>query len=404
MECRFPTHSSIISILRKRYGENLVKSVRTLEKFDFKHKKTQLDLEFLETCKKNNVIPKFLRLKLANRQLSSSHAYNISQKRLLKEGISNKHKLVRTLAFNLASLKNNLKCVLNIIDFVHITTVFLTSNNKNILKVRKVQGEKINKLCSDNSYYGSVTSHDPEKVLFNFSNHSLIEHEKYLLSRGLNFAIPPKNVNYADYLLPFELLFRDIDLSEIPSYDKEFIRNRLRDCEITSFRDSGKINENNLSKKEHLALKDLIENRDLIIQKSDKGNTVVVLNKNDYISKIKVILSDSSKFQKLSIDQNKVLNHIVHMENRITDVLKKLKNKKVISEKKYEDLYPVGSSPGILYGRAKIHKPVKYGIPSFRTILSAKGTPTYKLSKFFVSLLTPLTLNEYTIKDSFSFA
>ena len=28
----------------------------------------------------------------------------------------------------------------------------------------------------------------------------------------------------------------------------------------------------------------------------------------------------------------------------------------------------------------------------------AIGTPTYKLSKFFVSLLTPLALNEYTIK------
>ena len=29
------------------------------------------------------------------------------------------------------------------------------------------------------------------------------------------------------------------------------------------------------------------------------------------------------------------------MENRIIDVLTKLKNKMIISEKKYEDLYPV---------------------------------------------------------------
>ena len=151
----------------------MVKYVRKLEKLDFKHKKAQLDLVFLRTCKKNNVIPKFLRFKLANRQLSSSRAYNICQKRLLNEEISNKHKLVRTLAFNLTSLEKNLKCVLNIIDFVHITTVFLTSNNKNILKVRKVQGKKISKLRSDNFYCESVTSHDAEKVLFNFSNHSL---------------------------------------------------------------------------------------------------------------------------------------------------------------------------------------------------------------------------------------
>ena len=96
---------------------------------------------------------------------------------MLNEEISNKHKAIRTLAFNLTSRKNELKCVLNVLDFVHITTVYLTSNSKNILKVRKIQGKKISKLCSDNSYYESVRSHDPEKVLFNFSSHSLTEHE-----------------------------------------------------------------------------------------------------------------------------------------------------------------------------------------------------------------------------------
>ena len=92
------------------------------------------------------------------------------------------------------------------------------------------------------------------------------------------------------------------------------------------------------------------------------------------------------------------------MEDRIIDVLKKLKSKKIISEKKCEDLYSVGSNPGILYGRAKIHKLDKDGIPPFWPTLRAIGTPTYKLSKFFVPLLTPLTSNEYTIKDSLSLA
>ena len=165
---------------------------------------------------------------------------------------------------------------MNIIDFVHITTVFLASNIKNILKVRKVHSKKISKLFSDNSYYELAASHDPEKVLLNFSNHLLTVHEKSSLSSGLNFAILAKNVNYADYLLPVELLFRNIDLCEISSYDKKFIRNRLRDCAFTSFRDSSKINENNLSKEKHLALDDLAKNRGFVIQKADKGNTVVI--------------------------------------------------------------------------------------------------------------------------------
>ena len=77
-----------------------------------------------------------------------------------------------------------------------------------------------------------------------------------------------------------------------------------------------------------------------------------------------------------NIDQNKVLNHIVNVENRISFVLKKLKEKNQILDKKYKDLDPVGSRPGILYGRAKIHKPIKDSVPPFRPILSDIGTPT----------------------------
>ena len=43
-------------------------------------------------------------------------------------------------------------------------------------------------------------------------------------------------------------------------------------------------------------------------------------------------------------------------------------------------------------------------LSDIKTILSDIGTPTYKLAKCFVPLLAPLTSNEYTIKDSFSFS
>ena len=42
------------------------------------------------------------------------------------------------------------------------------------------------------------------------------------------------------------------------------------------------------------------------------------------------------------------------------------------------------------------------GVPRFRPILSAIGTPT--LAKFLVPILTSLTVNDYTVKDSFTFS
>ena len=65
-------------------------------------------------------------------------------------------------------------------------------------------------------------------------------------------------------------------------------------------------------------------------------------------------------------------------------------------------LYPCGSRPGILYGMAKVHKPVINWCPSLQWILSAINTPSYKLVKFLVPLLTFLTSNDFS--DSFSFA
>ena len=67
-------------------------------------------------------------------------------------------------------------------------------------------------------------------------------------------------------------------------------------------------------------------------------------------------------------------------------------------------MYPPGSKPGILYGYGKIHRALEDGISTFHPILSAIGTSTYKWAKFCDKLLKPITTNEYTIKDSFSFA
>ena len=57
-----------------------------------------------------------------------------------------------------------------------------------------------------------------------------------------------------------------------------------------------------------------------------------------------------------------------------------------------------------MYGLAKVHKIMTDGLPSFTSILPAIDISTYKLAKFLVPILEPLSTNEYTIKDSFTFA
>ena len=165
----------------------------------------------------------------------------------------------------------------------------------------------------NNSHHNSITSHNPEKVIFNFPDHILNITEKSLLSKGLNFAIPPKNINYADFMLPFELLYRDVDSLEVSNLDKEFIKSRLRDSAFSSYKDIGKTLEKNLPKEEFDALEFLLKNEDIIAEKADKGSTAVILKRKSYVCKLKNILNDKSKFQKVYKDPEKNLNHLIHM-------------------------------------------------------------------------------------------
>ena len=90
---------------------------------------------------------------------------------------------------------------------------------------------------------------------------------------------------------------------------------------------------------------------------------------------------------------------IMHSEDKINRMLKKLKNDNIITEEEYKHLYASGSTPGTLYGLPKIHKP---NIP-IRPILSAINIPNYKLAKFLIPSIEHLTKSEYVLKNSREF-
>ena len=123
---------------------------------------------------------KFLQFKVANKRLESSEAYLSCQ-------MSIKYKSIQALNNKITSMKNDLYSEMSFIDYVHIITKFLVSNDKNIYKIHKNQGKKLHNLFLNNSYHNSVTSHNPDKVIFNFSSHVLNTTEKSLLSKGLKF-------------------------------------------------------------------------------------------------------------------------------------------------------------------------------------------------------------------------
>ena len=73
----------------------------------------------------------------------------------------------------------------------------------------------------------------------------------------------------------------------------------------------------NLSKAEFESLCQLSHENNLIIQKADKGNTIVILDKDYYIKSVEALSKDSSKFTKIHVAPNKDLNYIIKSEKRV---------------------------------------------------------------------------------------
>ena len=140
----------------------------------------------------------------------------------------------------------------------------------------------------------------------------------------------------------------------------------------------------------------LSEDDIIVIIKPDKANGIVILNKNGYLSKMETILQDSTKFKHLTDDWFKI---IIRHEDKVIRFLQKLITDKLLNDDQYNFMYPTGSRPGILYGIPKVHKQNV----ALRAILSAIGTCGYKLSKFLLPFVEPITTNEFAVKDSFSF-
>ena len=61
--------------------------------------------------------------------------------------------------------------------------------------------------------------------------------------------------------------------------------------------------------------------------KSDKGNSVVLIDKIVYTNGIKKLLDNPRQFGKLSVDPNEELNFILNCEQKVIDILKEIKNK-----------------------------------------------------------------------------
>jgi hypothetical protein len=167
--------------------------------------------------------------------------------------------------------------------------------------------------------------------------------------------------------------------------DKDAIR---QECALVL--KNAKPPKNNISKKEHEAIKNLRNNENIVILKADKGGATVVMNRMDYNNKMIEHLTTTGSYKKLD-------------NNPISKVVKEVK--KAIKSSNLDERIKKRLTPNCLitpriYGLPKIHKE---GVP-LRPIVNTIGSPTYELAKYVARILGPLVgKTDSYIKDSKDF-
>ena len=134
-----------------------------------------------------------------------------------------------------------------------------------------------------------------------------------------------------------------------------------------------------------------------MILKPDKGNGVVLMNKADYHDAMNQLFSDKKKFKIIKNDPT--LTRLKTVQNYLNNLCKRNE----ITEAEKKQMRPMSTQLGRAHVLSKIHK-VFGNIPKFRRIIDTTNTPYYKIGQHLSSLLQPLTINDYTLKDSFDAA
>ena len=121
--------------------------------------------------------------------------------------------------------------------------------------------------------------------------------------------------------------------------DLDFVKAKTKKTALFSLsRQYNKNPQQNLSKQELAALASLSRNKDIVIKKSYKGNSVVIFDRKTYIKGMENLLSDQRTFETVTLKNDAFLNFVVNQEKRIDAIFKNLVDSNSMSKEMWYQL------------------------------------------------------------------
>lgn len=240
--------------------------------------------------------------------------------------------------------------------------------------------EKVNRLISSNSweftrrrnYHNELPNQrrTMEKGVVNLSSRTLTTVEQRVLAKGLNFGPTPNKIDYLDVMSRVELGIS----KEAPSNANQ-IRSAIANC-LTKQKYSP---TRNLTKTEVNVIKKLKDEESIIITKADKGNVVVVMDRETYNNKVEELLNTET-YKSLGIDPtDDTRKSLAGIISSLVDTTNEKKLAEFLNKLRYGSNF---SCPE-LFCLPKIHKE---NVP-LRPVVSSCNSVTRELCVYLTNIL-----------------
>jgi hypothetical protein len=377
-----------------------VSTLRKLEKSVWKTEKRRLDVEFWQRCVELGLCPEYLKFKPPKNKLY--HRVEEVYEFVVKKSLMETKKELAELDEAYMMIKHDIAMKITDEEWEKLEHMIKDEVKRKMNDIKATHNRKLLKL------WLKQRPRSPD-CLINLSQRNLTLEEKNVLYRGLNHHILPPRVNSDQLRVNIERMFKSMVVdnnkddtahtiqrtTEIP----DFIRDEVR-CLTRNFLQAAKsVCSSRRNQAFHKHLKTLTNDDNLAVLKYDKGNGVCIMNKEDYLSKLDVIVDDETKF--VRVQRSKRKNALPPLTKRQDEIKTAIKEHlaKHVSESTTKWLKPSGTNTGKLYGTCKVHKP---GFP-VRPIVSMVNTPVYNLAKYLDNIIKPSIPDKFSINSNTEF-
>ncbi|XP_053687283.1 uncharacterized protein LOC128736816 [Sabethes cyaneus] len=256
-------------------------------------------------------------------------------------------------------------------------------------KARQIISELENKVSNTPTYN--------ENAIYNATKQQLPPDTKILLSLGPKFTLPHITISQ----LPIYHLIADVE-SIIRSNPDKTTQNQTR-CLVANtiqnhIHDMKSRRQNDLLTRFcTTAVKTtrnfIKENPTIRVMPADKGNRTVIMDIDDYKTKMNELLLDTNTYKQITRDPT---SRYQTMNNRI---VQRLYDLKLVDKNEYYSLKTNTATCPRIYGQPKAHKP---NLP-LRPVIPNMTAPSYALSKYICKILQASIKSNYSVTDSFAF-